>query len=54
MPGLWRLESEAIVRSKVNELNKSIDEYNRVTTWEPRARLDEDHVVGQWQRIRLT
>ncbi len=53
-PGLWRLESEALVRAKVNELNHSIDEYNRVTTWEKRARIDEDHVVGQWQSIRRT
>ncbi len=52
MPGLWRLESEVAVRASVNDLNQSIDGYNRVTTWEPRARLDEDEVVGQWHRIR--
>ncbi len=52
MPGLWRLETEADVIDRVDELNARIDDYNLVTTWERRARLDRGAIVAQWRRFR--
>ncbi len=54
MPIIWRLETERDVRSELDRLNGRIDHYNRVTTVEPRPRLDVEHVVGQWRQIRFS
>lgn len=52
MPAVWRLETESDVRTEVAQLNKRIDEYNRVTTWDPRARLDVADVVATWREVQ--
>lgn len=45
----WRAGSEERLLAQVDELNESIDEYNRTTTWEPRDRLDRDEILHQWR-----
>lgn len=52
VPRLWRSETEDLVRTQVEELNERIDEYNRTTTWERRARLRTDEVLDQWRQLR--
>lgn len=51
-PGLWRLDTEDEVRAKVDQLNRSIDDYNAVTTWERRTLLDPEATVEQWRAVR--
>ena len=51
MAPLWRSESEDLVRSRVEELNQLVDDYNRVTTWERRSPLDADDVVEKWRLV---
>ncbi len=53
MPIISRLETEAEVRSELDQLNSRIDHYNRVTTVDTRPRLDVEHVVGRWRQIRF-
>ncbi len=53
MPIIWRLATEADVRSEVDRLNRQIDDYNRVTAVDTRGRLDVEHVVGRWRQIRF-
>ena len=52
MPSLWRLDSAEAVRLRVDELNKLIDEYNKVTTLERRQTLDPTIVVDRWRVVR--
>ena len=49
MPELWRLRNERDVEDRIDELNAEIDDYNRVTTWERRARLDRAVLVAKWR-----
>ena len=51
MPGLWRSRSAAAVRAKVDELNLCIDNYNQITTWDRRTRLDTVDMVRRWERL---
>lgn len=52
MPGIWRLHDEDDVRDEVASLNRRIDDYNRVTSFERRDRLDAETVVGHWRQLR--
>lgn len=52
MPGIWRLGDEDDVRDEVTALNARIDQYNQVTTFERRDRLDVENVVRQWRQLR--
>jgi hypothetical protein len=51
-PVLWRLDDESEVRQMVAQLNREIDDYNTVTTWERRHRFDPDEIVDQWKDLR--
>lgn len=52
MPALWRMEHEADVRTRVDELNDRIGEYNRLTTIDEWPPLDADDVLGRWRAFR--
>lgn len=52
MPGLWRLATEDDVRARVAELNRKVDDYNTVTTWEPRRPLNVDQTVEKWRALK--
>lgn len=52
MPALWRLKTEAEVRTQVGELNEQIAAYNKVTTLQQRARLDVVETLATWRHLK--
>ena len=50
---LWRLPTETDVRTRVDELNRVIADYNTVSSLEHRKDLDPDEMVATWRRLGL-
>ena len=51
MPLLWREPTEADAYQRVIALNRRIDEYNAVTSWEQIDRLDPAVLLEEWRRL---
>lgn len=52
MPGLWRLQSEDQVVTRVCELNRTISEHNAATTFERVQPLSVEDTVRRWRGLR--
>lgn len=49
---MWRLDAEQDVREGVAAVNREIEEYNKLTTWEPLPLVDPGDVVTRWRNLR--